>query len=134
MGIQGTMIPLDSSLVGTWSYPVAANTVIKYGDGIVMAAGNAAPNAGAAAAIWAYATEDVNNNPGAAGAQRVNVKFFNPKYCHQRPLAAAGIPTAANVGALVYLDANGLVTTAATGDSCGRLVAIVEGKALYQVT
>lgn len=112
-----------------YSYPAAANAVVRAGEPVLIVAGNIVPSDGTAAtgAFWGLAAESVNNTGGAAGAKVVKVSFIRPKHLCIFPLAASGFPTKANIGATVYLDATASVITASTGNKLGTLVDVVAG-------
>ena len=119
-----------------WEYPVAATTTVRQGDAVNVVAGNIKPVDGVAATgdVFGYALEEVVNL-GAAGALTIKVEFGRVRPCRYFPLAAAGIPTAANVGSVVYLDTVSCVTTAATGNKLGTLVGFLRanGQAIVDI-
>lgn len=118
---------VDTRLVSEWEYPLAANVNVLQGDMVILVSGQVVPANGAFAsgAVVGVARENVNNLGGVAGAKSVTIKFLRPRHCTQFPLAASGAPTSANVGGLVYCDAQSNVILAATGNQIGLLVAII---------
>ena len=137
MAIAGTFRSSNGANLSEWEYPVAAATTVRQGDAVNIVAGNIKPVDGVAATgdVFGYALEEVVN-PGAAGALTIKIEFGRDRPCRYLPLAGAGIPTAANLGSVVYLDTLSTVTTAATGNKLGILIGFVRssGQAIVDIS
>lgn len=99
--------------------PVATNTTIWQGGALTKATGGAQVVPGVATHVEfaGFAEEDVQNNPGAAGAKSVRVRSKGIVR-----LAVTGVVATSAIGAPVYItDDNTFTLTDSTGACMGKL-------------
>ena len=133
MTIAATFRALNSEVLSSGEYPLAAATIVKQGDTIVMTATGVKSTDGVLATgpVVGFAKSTVDNSAGAAGAKSVVVDFFRTYSCVKIDVGSAAPPTSANLFQTVYWDSTSRIWTTSTGPVAGRLIKFATNGQVY---